>query len=100
MNWQRLASPPIWTRFVSGLRTGLGASDPVGALMLFPIMVSQGHIAAMAAVSFVMISDRLEQPRPLRWRLRIPGKLMRIVVAQTRIRLQGMQSGSRQFSMI
>lgn len=70
------------------------------ALMLFPIMVSQGHIAAMAAVSFVMISDRLEQPRPLRWRLRVPGKLMRIVVAQTRIRLQGMQSGSRQSSMI
>lgn len=25
-----MSPPPIWTRFVSGLRTGLGASDPVG----------------------------------------------------------------------
>ena len=83
-----------------GITHGAWCVGSCWALMLFPIMVSQGHIAAMAAVSFVMLSDRLEQPRPLRWRLRVPGKLMRIVVPQTRIRLQGMQSGSRQSSMI
>jgi predicted metal-binding membrane protein len=60
------------------------------ALMLFPILLSDGHFAAMAAVTFLMISERLEQPRRLSWRLRARGKLMRIVVAQTRIRLDGL----------
>jgi len=55
--------------------------------MLFPMLLSDGHFAAMAAVTFIMISERLEPPRPLAWRLRLRGKLMRIVVAQTRIRL-------------
>lgn len=41
----------------------------------------------MALVTFVMTSERLEHPGPLSWRLRFPGKLMRIMVAQTRIRL-------------
>jgi predicted metal-binding membrane protein len=56
------------------------------ALMLLPMLLRQGHVAAMAVVTVVLISERLEQPRPLRWRLRFPGKLMRIMVAQTRIR--------------
>jgi predicted metal-binding membrane protein len=56
-------------------------------LMLFPMLLSDGHFAAMAAVTFIMISERLEPPRPLGWRLCLRGKLMRIVVAQTRIRL-------------
>jgi len=55
--------------------------------MLFPMLLAQGHLAAMAAVTFLMISERLEQPEPLGWRLRLRGKLMRIAVAQTRIRL-------------
>jgi len=56
-------------------------------LMLFPMLLSDGHFAAMAPATFIMISERLEPPRPLAWRLRLRGKLMRIVVAQTRIRL-------------
>ncbi|HEV7474162.1 MAG TPA: DUF2182 domain-containing protein [Pyrinomonadaceae bacterium] len=61
------------------------------ALMLFPILLSDGHFAAMAAVTFLMISERLEQPRPLGWALRVRGKLMRIMVAQTRIRLHSLR---------
>lgn len=57
------------------------------ALMLLPMLLPQGHFAAMAVVSYVMASERLEGPRPLGWHLRFPGKLMRIAVAQTRIRL-------------
>jgi predicted metal-binding membrane protein len=64
------------------------------ALMLFPMVLSQGHFAAMALVTYVMTSERLEQPTPLSWRLRFSGKLMRIAVAQTRIRLQSLTSGS------
>ena len=82
-----------------GITHGVWCVGSCWALMLFPIMLSQGHIAAMAAVTFVMISERLEQPRPLSWRLRVPGKLMRIVVAQSRIRLQPLLSGSGQSSM-
>jgi hypothetical protein len=48
----------------------------------------------MAVVTYVMTSERLEKPRPPGWRLRFPGKLIRIAVAQTRIRLQSVPSAS------
>ena len=75
-----------------GITHGVWCVGSCWALMLFPMLLSQGHSAAMAVVTFVMTSERLEQPRPLSWRLRFPGKLMRILVAQSRIRLHG--SGS------
>ena len=67
-----------------GITHGVWCVGSCWALMLFPLLLSHGHFAAMAAVTFVMISERLEQPRPLSWRLRVPAKLMRIAVAQTR----------------
>ena len=70
-----------------GITHGLWCVGSCWALMLFPMLLAQGHLAAMAAVTFLMISERLEQPRPLSWTLRIRGKLMRIVIAQTWIRL-------------
>jgi predicted metal-binding membrane protein len=77
-----------------GITHGVWCVASCWALMLFPMLVSQGHFAAMAVVTYVMISERLEHPRPLSWRLRFPGKLMRILVAQTRIRVQSLSSGS------
>lgn len=77
-----------------GVTHGVWCVGSCWALMLFPMLLPQGHFAGMAAAAFVMISERLEQPRPLRWRLRFPGKLTRIAVAQTRIRLRGLRSGS------
>lgn len=71
-----------------GITHGVWCVGSCWVLMLLPMLLLQEHFAAMAVVTFVMISERLEQPRPLSWRLRFPGKLMRIVVAQTRIRLQ------------
>lgn len=73
-----------------GITHGVWCVGSCWALMLFPMMLSEGHFAAMAAVSFLIISERLEQPRPLSWRLCLRGKLMRIVIAQTRIRLHGL----------
>lgn len=70
-----------------GLTHGVWCVGSCWALMLLPMLLPQGHFAAMAVVSYVMASERLEGPRPLGWRLRFPGKLMRIAVAQTRIRL-------------
>ncbi len=76
-----------------GVTHGVWCVGSCWALMLFPMLLSQGHFAAMAVVSYVMISERLEQPRPLSWRLRFPGKLIRIAFAQTRIRLQRLRLG-------
>jgi predicted metal-binding membrane protein len=73
--------------FSFGITHGLWCVGSCWALMLFPMLLAQGHLAAMAAVTFLMISERLEQPEPPGWRLRLRGKLMRIAVAQTRIRL-------------
>lgn len=78
-----------------GITHGVWCVGSCWALMLFPLLLQQGHFAAMAVVTFVMTSERLEPPRPLSWRLRFPGKLMRIMVAQARIRLQRLPSGIR-----
>jgi predicted metal-binding membrane protein len=73
-----------------GITHGVWCVGSCWALMLFPMLLREGHFIAMAAVSFLIISERLEQPRPLSWRLRLRGKLMRILIAQTRIRLHGL----------
>jgi predicted metal-binding membrane protein len=83
-----------------GITHGVWCVGSCWALMLFPMLMSQGHFAAMAVVTFVMTSERLERPKPLSWRLRFPGKLMRIVVAQTRIRLQRPPSAFGRFSSV
>lgn len=58
------------------------------ALMLFPMLLPNGHNLAMVLVTFVMLSEHLEHPQQPRWRLRFRWKLMRIISAQTRIRLK------------
>ena len=70
-----------------GITHGVWCAGSCWLLMLLPMLLGQGHFAAMAVVTFVITSERLDRPRPLNWRLRLPGKLMRIVVAQVRIRL-------------
>jgi predicted metal-binding membrane protein len=72
-----------------GVTHGIWCVGSCWALMLFPMLLAEGHLAAMAAVTVLMISERFEQPRRLSWRLRLRGKLIRIVIAQTRIRLHG-----------
>ncbi|HKS30621.1 MAG TPA: DUF2182 domain-containing protein [Pyrinomonadaceae bacterium] len=76
-----------------GITHGVWCVGSCWALMLLPMLLQQGHFAAMAVVTFMMTSERLERPGPPSWRLRFPGKLMRIVVARTRIRLQSSLSG-------
>jgi predicted metal-binding membrane protein len=75
-----------------GITHGVWCAGSCWALMLLPMLLLEGHFVAMAAVTFLIISERLEKPRPLSWRLRFRGKLMRILIAQTRIRLHPRQS--------
>jgi hypothetical protein len=56
--------------------------------MLIPLLLSRGHIAAMAAVTLWLLAERLDRPRVPGWRWRGPGKAARIVVAQTPMLLQ------------
>ena len=76
-----------------GLTHGFWCVASCWALMLLPLFLPHGHSVAMVAVSFLMVGERLEQPRPLSWRLRGPGKLVKLMVTQTRIRLQALSTG-------
>jgi predicted metal-binding membrane protein len=71
-----------------GLTHGVWCVGSCWALMLLPLLVTRGHVAAMAAVSLWLFAERLDRPMPPRWRLRGPGKAARIALAQARMRLE------------
>lgn len=63
------------------------------ALMLFPMLLPRGHVVAMATVTIMIFSERLERSRPPSWRWHGLGKAIRIAVAQTRIHLRALGLG-------
>jgi predicted metal-binding membrane protein len=71
-----------------GLTHGVWCVGSCWALMLLPLLVSRGHVAAMAAVALWLLAERLDRPMPPRWCWRGPGKAARMAVAQARMRLQ------------
>lgn len=73
-----------------GVSHGVWCVGSCWALMLAPMLLPQGHVAAMAVVTVLTFSERLEHPRPPRWGWRGLGKASRIVAAQTRIRLRAL----------
>ena len=60
--------------------------------MLLPLLVGYGHLGVMCAVALWLAAERLHDPQPLRWRLRGPGKVVRLVVAHLRTQI-GRSSG-------
>ena len=70
-----------------GLTHGVWCAGSCLAPMLLPMLVTRGHVAAMAAVTLWLSSERLEPPAPTRWGLRVPLRAARIAVAQARLRL-------------
>jgi predicted metal-binding membrane protein len=70
-----------------GASHGVWCVGSCWALMLSPMLLPGGHVAAMAIVAVLTFSERLEHPRPPRWRWRGLGKVGRIAIAQARIRL-------------
>jgi predicted metal-binding membrane protein len=71
-----------------GLTHGVWCAGSCWALMFLPLLISRGHIAAMAAVSLWLFAERLDRPKPPCWRLRGPGKAARLVIAQACMRLE------------
>ena len=58
------------------------------ALMLFPMLLPQGHNVAMLIVTVIMISEHMEHPKIPKWRFDVRLKLLKIVYAQARIKLK------------
>jgi predicted metal-binding membrane protein len=65
-----------------GLTHGVWCAGSCWALMLLPLLVSRGHVAAMAAVALWLLAERLDRPMPPRWRVRGVGKAARLVIAR------------------
>jgi predicted metal-binding membrane protein len=74
--------------FVFGLTNGGACAGACWALMLLPFFAGPAHFLAMVAVMLFVCGERLEGPGRLAWRWRGPGKALRMVAAQTAMRLE------------
>lgn len=70
-----------------GLTHAIWCAGSCWALMLFPMLLSRGHLPAMAVTTFLISAERLEPPAMVCWRWRGLGQVERIAIAQARIRL-------------
>ena len=73
--------------FDFGLTNGAACAGSCWALMLLTLLMGQGQILGMIAVTLFVIAERLESPARLKWRWRGPSRALRIAVAQARMRL-------------
>lgn len=80
--------PALRDAFSYGLVHGVWCVGAGWALMLFPMLLPQGHNLAMIIVTFVMISEHLEHPQIAKWRFDLRLRLFRYLFAQTRILLK------------
>ena len=70
-----------------GFTHGIWCAGSCWALMLFPMLLPGGHLAAMGLMALLIFGERMEQPMPPCWRWRGMGKLHRMAAAQMRVRL-------------
>lgn len=70
-----------------GLIHGMWCVGSCWALMIFPMLLPGGNVAAMGAVTFLIVSERLDQPAWPCWTWRLSARLMRLIVLQLRSRL-------------
>jgi predicted metal-binding membrane protein len=70
-----------------GFMHGVWCTGSCWVWMLLPLLLPRGHFVAMVPIAALILSERLEHPDSLRWRWRGPGKAIRILIAQARIRL-------------
>lgn len=64
---------------VFGLTHGAWCAGSCWAWMLLPLLLSSGHLVAMAATAVLIFCERLEGPAPVGWRWRGLGRACRIV---------------------
>jgi predicted metal-binding membrane protein len=81
-----------WDAIRFGTTHGLWCAGSCWALMLLPMLLPWGQVPAMALVSALIFSERLERPMLPSWRWRGLGRVTRLVIGQTRIRLHAHDS--------
>jgi predicted metal-binding membrane protein len=79
-----------WDALVFGMTQGMWCAGSCWVLMLLPTLLPRGHLVAMAVVAVFIYCERLEHPRPPRWRWRGCGRAVRFAIAQGRIRWQAL----------
>ncbi|WP_404985536.1 DUF2182 domain-containing protein [Chryseobacterium sp. M5] len=72
--------------FSFGLTHGFWCVGAGWALMLFPMVLPQGHNFAMLIVTFIMFSEHMEHPQIPRWHIDFRLKLLRIIILQNPIK--------------
>lgn len=73
--------------FGFGITHGIWCTGSCWLLMILPMLLARGNIAAMAIVAVLIFSERLEPPNHPCWACRGIGKVIRIVVTQLRLRV-------------
>ncbi|WP_223608696.1 DUF2182 domain-containing protein [Chryseobacterium sp. OSA05B] len=74
--------------FMFGIMHGVWCVGAGWALMLFPMLLPSGHNLAMIVVTFIMISEHMEHPRFPGWHFSFRLKLLRVIIAQTKLNLK------------
>lgn len=78
--------PAFRTAFLFGLAHGLWCVGAGWALMLFPMLLPEGHHFAMLVVTLMMISEHLEHPRPVRWGINPRIRLFKFILARVKMK--------------
>ena len=73
--------------FDFGLTNGAWCAGSCWALMLLSLLIGEGQILGMIAITLFIFAERLEGPAQIKWRRRGSGRALRIAVAQARMRL-------------
>ena len=77
----------FYDAFAYGLTHGLWCVGAGWALMLFPMLLPAGHNLAMLAVTVIMLSEHLENPRFPKWAFNPRLRLFRYIVARFQMHL-------------
>jgi predicted metal-binding membrane protein len=78
--------PAFKAVFLFGIAHGTWCVGSGWALMLLPMLLPEGHNAAMLIVTFMMLSEHLEHARPLRWSFNPRLRLVKYLIAQVKMR--------------
>lgn len=70
-----------------GIEHGIWCFVAGWALMLFPMLLPQGHNLAMIIVTFIMLSEHMEHPKYPKWNFNLRLRLFKIIAFQTKIKL-------------
>lgn len=77
--------------FAYGIRHGLWCVGSGWLLMLFPMLLPTAHLSAMAFITIIMLSEHLQHPRVIKWRLDLRLQLLRYLIVQAKKYLASIQ---------